>query len=310
MPLIAHNTLPTFERLEAEGVNIAPAGTAADLRIGFLNMLMDAALTATERQFLRLLAVRDDIAVRVSPFSLPGLPRDAVSSAHMDAHYDSFETVRDAGLDAIVVTGINVADPRLENLTYLDEIFEVLDWAGAELKSSLYSCLATHAVMQFRYGRRRSPMKRKLWGVYPHRVVDPEHPLCAGLPAVLDVPQSRWNDISRDQYASAGLRVLIEERGGCVNMACSEDGLKEIHFQGHPEYDAVSLLKEYKRELRLHAEGTRADRPPLPENILPPCGAEVLASGGPETLEPSMRETWLDGTRLIFGNWLGMLRDR
>ena len=52
MPLVAHNKLPTFERLKNNGdlVLSLERATKQDIRelhIGFLNMMPDAALTAT-----------------------------------------------------------------------------------------------------------------------------------------------------------------------------------------------------------------------------------------------------------------------
>jgi homoserine O-succinyltransferase len=34
-----------------------------------------------------------------------------------------------------------------------------------------------------------------------------------------------------------------------VHMAVSPDQFRAVYTQGHPEYDANSLLKEYKREV-------------------------------------------------------------
>jgi homoserine O-succinyltransferase len=36
--------------------------------------------------------------------------------------------------------------------------------------------------------------------------------------------------------------------------------------KGHPEYDRISLLKEYKREVTRFIEGERSEYPPHPEN--------------------------------------------
>ena len=59
MPLVAHIPLPTFDYLNQRGENILNLGHALhqdirELHIGFLNMMPDAALAVTERQFLRL----------------------------------------------------------------------------------------------------------------------------------------------------------------------------------------------------------------------------------------------------------------
>ena len=67
MPIVAHNELPTFKRLQAEGVHVLPSGRAQqqqirEFHIGLLNMMPDAALQATERQFLRLMGESNPVA--------------------------------------------------------------------------------------------------------------------------------------------------------------------------------------------------------------------------------------------------------
>jgi len=59
MPLVAHTDLPTFQRLREEGEEILDPDRASnqdirEMHIGLLNMMPDAALEATERQFFRL----------------------------------------------------------------------------------------------------------------------------------------------------------------------------------------------------------------------------------------------------------------
>ena len=81
MPLVAHNNLPAFEKLSGEGINVLKPDFAfqqdiRELHIGLLNMMPDAALAATERQFFRLIAESNPIAqFFVHPFTLDDLPR-------------------------------------------------------------------------------------------------------------------------------------------------------------------------------------------------------------------------------------------
>ena len=56
MPLVAHSDLPTFARLAQEGEDVLNVERAQhqdirELHIGLLNMMPDAALAPTERQF-------------------------------------------------------------------------------------------------------------------------------------------------------------------------------------------------------------------------------------------------------------------
>ena len=88
------------------------------------------------------------------------------------------QAVQNKGLDALIVTGANVANPSLEQEPFWEPLMEVVDWARNHVASTLCSCLATHAVLQFRYGQRRYALPGgKRWGVFPHRVVNRSHPL-------------------------------------------------------------------------------------------------------------------------------------
>ena len=121
MPIVAHNSLPTFERLRQEGVNVLAPDRALhqdirELHIGFLNMMPDAALEATERQFIRLVGGCNRIAqFFVYPFSLDGLPRSADTRDYIARYYSRFDELRESGLDALIITGANVANPALED---------------------------------------------------------------------------------------------------------------------------------------------------------------------------------------------------
>ena len=250
MPIVAHNSLPTFHRLRDEGVRVLAPDRALqqdirELHVGLCNMMPDKALGATERQFLRLVGESNPIAqFYVHPFSLPELERGPAAATHIARYYESFEQIRAQGLDALIITGANVVGPDLATQSFWNPLIRVIDWAWEHVTSTLCSCLATHAVLQFRYGQRRIPQPAKIWGVFPHRVVEPNHPLVRDVNTRFDVPHSRWNAVLREQFDAAGLRVLVESEEVGVHLATSADGLRFVFFQGHPEYDTVSLLKD------------------------------------------------------------------
>ncbi|HHJ15095.1 MAG TPA: homoserine O-succinyltransferase [Gammaproteobacteria bacterium] len=329
MPLVAHNKLPTFERLRAEGTSVLPPGRASqqdirELHVGLLNMMPDAALAATERQFFRLIGESNPIAqFYVHPFTLPELERSPEAQRHIDTFYEPFDRIRAEGLDALIVTGANVAGPELANQPFWEPLIGVIDWATENVTSTLCSCLATHAMLQFRYGKLRTPQPDKIWGVFPHRVVDKQHPLVNDVNTRFDVPHSRWNAVTREQFEAAGLHVLVDSPVG-VHLATSPDGLRVVFFQGHPEYDTISLLKEYKREVSLYAQGQRSNYPPFPVNyfhtreraLLDEYSGRLeaaLAQGGalpefPERLiEPRLENTWHDTAEAVVGNWMGVV---
>jgi len=329
MPIVAHNSLPTFERLRKEGVKVLPPDRALhqdirELHIGLLNMMPDTALAATERQFFRLIGDSNPIAqFYVHPFTLPDLERGSEAAAHVAQYYDTFEQVVDEGLDALIITGANVVGPALSSQPFWDPLIEVIDWAYDNVTSTLCSCLATHAVLEFRYGQQRVPRPPKTWGVFPHYLVDKDHPLVYDTNTRFDVPHSRWNDISRAQFDAAGLHVLAESDVG-VHLATSPDGFRFVFSQGHPEYDTVSLLKEYKREVIHYAMGESAYYPPFVENYFTQQDKAVLreyqkrvddavAAGErmpdfpDELIFRNLDNTWRDTAHAVVGNWVGLV---
>ena len=200
---------------------------------------------------------------------------------------------------------------------------EVLAWAYDNVTSTLCSCLTTHAVLQFRYNQKRTMLPSgKRWGVYPHRVVDRKHPLVVGVNTRFDVPHSRFNEVFPEQFKQAGLKILVESEDKDVHLAVSEDGFRLVFFQGHPEYDSISLMKEYKREVGRYINGEIETYPPFPQHYFSlKCqtileeyqdNLNVALQQGTEAPEfpekliiPFLDNTWHDTAEAVINNWIG-----
>ena len=330
MPLVQHSDLPTFSRLRERGHEVLSLDRAVhqdirELHVGFLNMMPDAALEATERQFISLVGGCNRIAqFFVYPFSLPGLARGDESLDYIERYYSKFEDLQESGLDALIITGANVSNPALETEPFWNPLMEVIGWAQENVASTLCSCLATHAVLKHFHGIDRQPMPEKRWGVFSHRVAAPRHPLLREINTRFDVPHSRFNDISRARIENAGLSILVESEEGGVHMAVSPDQFRTIYLQGHPEYDTNSLLKEYKREVLRYLNGELQSAPPFPEHYFPEQAARVakrfiqdartalwedqpLPDYLERDIEPWLDNTWGDTAKAIIANWLGLV---
>lgn len=329
MPLVANSDLPSFARLKQDGETVLAADQALqqdirELHIGLLNMMPDAALEATERQFFHLIGESNQIAqFYLHPFTLDELERSNEGQAHINKYYQSFDDIKKEGLDALIITGANMIGSELAEQPFWQPLSEVLAWAYDNVTSTLCSCLTTHAVLQFRYKQKRTMLPSgKRWGVYPHRVVDRKHPLVAGVNTRFDVPHSRFNEIFPEQFNEAGLKILVESEDGDVHLAVSEDGFRLVFFQGHPEYDSISLMKEYKREVGRYINGEIKEYPPFPENYFSlKCQTileeyqdnlnTALAENSeipvfPENLIiPFLDNTWHDTAEAVINNWIG-----
>ncbi len=334
MPLVAHNQLPSFEQLKNEGIKILTPITAQhqdirELHIGLLNMMPDTAISATERQFFRLIGESNPIAqFYVHPFTLKEIPRSQKAADYIDQYYESFDEIKRMGLDALIITGANVSGSELSDQTFWEPLIEVIDWAWNNVTSTLCSCLATHAVMEFRYGQKRVLQAEKTWGVFPHHLTNKsqqkQHPLIKDINTRFDVPHSRWNDVSAEQFKEAKLKVLVKSDSNMVHLSTSPDGFRQVLFQGHPEYDTISLLKEYKREVLLYQQGQLEQYPPFPDNYLGLFEKSILREYHfkcqqalqeqselpefPEILASTNIDiTWRDTAVEVVGNWMGLI---
>lgn len=330
MPLVAHTDLPTFRRLHEEGQEVLSVARARrqdirEMHIGLLNMMPDAALEATERQFFRLVGAANPIVqFHVHPFTIQGLPRGPEGQAHIDRYYEPFAQIKRDGLDGLIVSGANVTHAHLQEEPFWQPLTEVFDWARENVTSTLCSCLATHALIQYGYGVERTHLGFKRWGVFSHHVVEQRHPLVSTINTRFDVPHSRFNEIFREDMEAVGLKVLVESGEAGAHLAVSRDLLRVVFFQGHPEYDTISLLKEYKREVMRHYRGEREDYPPFPEHYFNQELCDLLNEYGqhlrsarrdgvspppfPEDLLVAhLDNTWRDTAKAVFNNWLGLI---
>ena len=327
MPIIEHSSLPAFEALRREGQSVVtPAARdrgLPDLRVGLLNLMPDAALQATERQFMRLVGAYGDSAnLFVIPFSVPVDYRADVALEHIDRYYSNFHDLREAGLDALIVSGANPIADDITTESFWWPMIDVIEWARTNCESVLCSCLATHAVMHHYHATPRTELPDRQWGVYDHDILDAAHPLLSGVDAPIQAPHSHRYAVFRDQLERAGIAVLADSAEAGVHLAVGNHGSKFVFFQGHPEYDAISLLKEYKREVQRFLTGSRQTYPDFPEHYFDADAQRLLQTYRREVTESDFEQetippfpedalsarcinTWREPGRRIFANWLG-----
>lgn len=324
MPIVKSSNLPTFDRLIREGRPIMPTDRASqqdirELHIGFCNLMPDAALEATERQWFRLIGESNRVAqIFIHPFSLPVFERGEEAQKHIDAHYDNFEQLKKDGLDALIVTGANEeTNPHVSDINTWGALKELLEWSYDNVASTICSCLASHALMTYYHDQKPSWRNTKQWGVFSHKVTDRTHPLIRGMNTKLDAPHSRFSEITRTQFDQAGMTTLIESDEGGVHMAVSKDGFRQICLQGHPEYDTFSLLKEYRRDVGWYQDGAIDYYPLFPKNyfetetqtILENLKTKIMNGKKVEfpesAIEKELHNTWADSARSMLAGWIG-----
>ena len=293
------------------------------LQIGLVNNMSDAALRATERQFLRLLkGGAGDHAVRLHCVALPSVPRAPTTRHRIASLYTDIADLDRLQLDGLIVTG---AEPRAASLCeepYWDEMRTLVDWAAANTRSTIWSCLAAHAAVLHLDGIERQRLRRKCSGIYGC-APQSDDALLADLPAQARVPHSRLNDLPADRLCAAGYTVLTQAEGAGVDIFTRDADSRFVFFQGHPEYHPASLQREYLRDIGRYLTGERDDYPEIPvdyfdlatERALSAFRADAEADRSPALIGRlpalAMRDGVADAIEAtaatLFGNWLASL---
>jgi homoserine O-succinyltransferase/O-acetyltransferase len=292
----------------------------AAVHIGLVNNMPDAAMRATELQFARLLKdAAGALDVRLRLFNLRGIERSEQTRARMDGFYDDAGFLQAAHVDALIVTGAQPASDDLRDESYWPELAQLIDWAEIGTVSTMFSCLSAHAAVLHLDGVRRQPMPRKLSGLYQSARVE-DDPLFFGLPLSGQVPHSRRNTVVEEDLTAKGYRILSRLGNGQADIFTREPAghSRFVFFQGHPEYDAGTLGREYLRDMGRFLRGEQEAAPAIPEHYFDRATENRLAEIRP-TGESSLAEVagimgaalplsqWRGNTVRLFANWLTLV---
>jgi homoserine O-succinyltransferase len=255
------------------------AGAQPGLRIGLLNNMPDAALAATERQFSTLLQVASGTPVLLQLFALNGVARGPDAQAHMRGRYQGAEMLPEAGLDGLIVTGAEPRAASLEEEPYWPALTRVIDWSKTSGVPTIWSCLAAHAAVLHLSGIRRRPLDMKLSGVFECQPVR-DDPLLDGASGALITPHSRQNGLAAIDLGDRGYRVLTQSAAVGVDAFVRRGSGLALFLQGHPEYDAETLMREYTRDVGRYLNGKRPHHPETPAHYFEPDVEAGLAELG------------------------------
>ena len=301
----------------------APGGVRGII-VGLVNNMPDAALESTETQFTRLLgAAAGSRTVRLRFYSLPEVARAPAAREALAARgYWNIDALHSAPPDALIVTGMEPSGRPLPEEPYWPRFVEVLEWADAHTASSICSCLAAHAAVLHLDGVPRQRLADKLFGVFQHGI-DPAHPFMAGVEAPLSLPHSRWNDLPVEALRESGYTILSSSPDTGADTFIRQRRSLFLCFQGHPEYEDVTLLKEYRRDVGRFLRGEQAHYPLLPRDYFSPAAsaaleefrARALRGPRPELLADfpttaageNLSNPWARSAARIYGNWLSYI---
>jgi homoserine O-succinyltransferase len=310
------------ERVKARpAVSIESRASRAEcLRLALINNMPDPALEDTEMQFFELLDVASgELPLTIQLYSLAGLPRGERGQQHLSSFYCDFSDLWKHTFDGVIVTGTEPREPNLRDELYWRLLTNVFDWAEQNTTSTVLSCLAAHASVLHGDGVSRYRLPDKRFGVFEsHKTCD--HALLEGGASAVRFPHSRWNEVREEELAAAGYLTLTRSADAGVDLFVKKKKRSLfVHFQGHPEYTAQTLLKEYRRDVKRFVRRERETYPTMPRGYFDDSEArlmndfrekaladprEEIMAFFPESVVDGFQSSWHASAISVYRNWL------
>ena len=289
MPIKIPNLLPATQTLHEENIFVITETRAMTqdirpLRIVMLNLMPQK--IATETQIARLIG-NTPLQVELELLQTATHKSTHMSEEHMLSFYKVFDDIKDQNFDGMIITGAPVEHVAFEEVDYWDELCEIMEWSKTHVTSTLHICWGAQAGLYYHYGVPKVQLPEKLFGVFEHKLEDPNYILFRGFDDTFWVPHSRHTTVDRaDIEAVPELKILASSEEAGVFVVSTERG-RQIFVTGHSEYDADTLKKEYLRD---KGKGLKIA---VPKNYFP---------NDDDTKEPIVR--WRSCANLFYSNWL------
>ncbi|MDN5786608.1 homoserine O-succinyltransferase [Pseudorhodobacter sp.] len=289
MPITLPEDLPAFDVLSKEGVMVISPTRASHqdirpLRIALLNLMPKK--IQTENQFARLIGATP-LQIDLSLIRMSEHQAKNTAAEHMEAFYRPFHEVRDEKFDGLIITGAPIEHLPFDQVTYWDELREVMDWTQSNVHSTFGVCWGGMAMINHFHGIDKHLLPGKLFGCFRHNNLAPTSPFLRGFSDECVIPVSRWTEMQQAEIdAATGLKTLLgsDSAGPCL---VEDAGHRALYIFNHFEYDSETLKQEYDRDI---ANGTPIN---VPRNYYPDDNP---------AMKPINR--WRSHAHLLYGNWI------
>ncbi|MGZ2257823.1 homoserine O-acetyltransferase MetA [Roseobacter sp. A03A-229] len=289
MPIKIPSDLPAYDVLTREGVMVMDEDQAArqdirPLRIGLLNLMPKK--IQTENQFARLIGATP-LQIELSLIRMSEHQTKNTAAAHMESFYRPFQEVKAEKFDGLIITGAPIEHLAFEDVTYWDELREVMDWTQTNVQSTFGVCWGGMAMINHFHGVQKHMLDAKAFGCFRHRNLAPASQYLRGFSDDCVIPVSRWTEMRQEEIdAAPGLKTLLgsDDVGPCLVEDATH---RALYIFNHFEYDSDTLKQEYDRDI---ANGTPIN---VPMNYYPkddPSRAPL--------------NRWRSHAHLLYGNWL------
>jgi len=289
MPIRTQSELPAKEILEKENIFVMDENRAIHQDIRPINIVILNLMPLKEETELQLLRSLSNSPLQIDVTFLTVSTHESknTSQSHLNKFYMSFDEIKNSSFDGLIITGAPIEQMEFEEVDYWKEISRIMEWSKTHVTSTLHSCWGALAGLYYHFGIPKIELERKMFGVYEHHVRNRKIPLVRGFDDIFLAPHSRHAGVrTEDIEKNSKLTILADSKEAGVFLVMSNDG-KQIFVLGHPEYDRMTLDKEYKRD---YEKGLQID---LPLNYYPDDDC---------TQKPEL--TWRSHGNALYSNWL------
>ena len=289
MPIKIPEHLPANSILRGENIfcmteHRAMTQDIRPLKIAILNIMPTKIITET--QLARVLG-NTPLQVEIDFVHTASYHSKNTSENHINEFYTDFNSIKNNKYDGLIITGAPVEHLEFDDVSYWDELTEIMKWSKTNVTSTLHICWAAMAGLYYHFGINKYPLKKKMFGVFKHRVLKKKIMLVRGFDDYFYAPHSRHSYVKTDDIkAVPNLNIIAESDEAGVYIAASSDK-KQIFITGHSEYDSDTLAKEYFRDIE---NGMSMD---IPKNYF---------TDDDPAKPPIVR--WRAHANLLFSNWL------
>ncbi|MFK7875264.1 MAG: homoserine O-succinyltransferase [Paracoccaceae bacterium] len=295
MPIKLPASLPAYDVLTREGVMVVDEDTASrqdirPLRIGLLNLMPKK--IQTENQFARLIGATP-LQIELSLIRMSEHATKTTAAEHMAEFYKPFQEIKDQKFDGLIITGAPIEHLDFEDVTYWDELCEVMDWTQTNVHSTFGVCWGGMAMLHYLHNVSKHLLASKLFGTFRHNNMAPASPYLRGFSDDCVIPVSRWTEVKRSEVEAVGLPILLGS--DVAGPALIEDpDHRALYILNHFEYDSGTLGEEYNRDLgQTQIDGAEIA---LPVNYFPNDDPNAV---------PQNR--WRSHAHLLYGNWINQI---
>lgn len=289
MPIRIDNDLPVKRILEEENIFVMDMNRAMTQDIRPLKIVIMNLMPIKQDTELDLLRSLSNTPLQVDVTFLRTKMHESknTSMTHLETFYKVFDEIKEHRFDGMIITGAPVELNEFEDVDYWDELVEIMEWSKTNVTSTFHICWAAQAGLYYHFGIHKKVLPKKVSGVYEHRTLHRRTPLVRGFDDRFMAPHSRNTEADRWEIRNHNELTILadsDEVGPFLIMA--NEG-RQVFVIGHPEYDVLTLDKEYKRDMG------RGLNPEIPENY--------YESGNPKN---KPLKSWRCHGNTLYTNWL------